>query len=137
MTTGKIPQSQEICLTFTRCTASGLRSGRVHLGRVGSTRKNEGRRGNSNSFGISCAPALLDLPASLRKTGTSHSIHVGNFGTFYRTDSILRTPCSSPPNDVLKGTFGLTSSCISCPSRTSSLFSMGYEPLALSLVCFF
>jgi hypothetical protein len=35
-------------------------------------------------------------------------MHVGNFGTFHLRDSILRTPYSSPPNDVLKGTFGLT-----------------------------
>ena len=34
-------------------------------------------------------------------------MHVGNFGTFHLRDSILRTSCSSPPNDVLKGTLGL------------------------------
>ena len=86
----------------------------------------------------SLGPLLgLTIPASLRKTGTSHSMHVGNFGTFHRTDSILRAPCSSPPNDVLKETFWLTSFCTSCPSRTSSLFSIGYEYLPLSLVCWF
>jgi len=34
-------------LTFTRCSASGLRSRRVYFGGVGSTRKHEGRERQS------------------------------------------------------------------------------------------
>jgi len=122
MTTGKNP-------SFPRSLPSRLRA--VALLRT-STKLGAGIQVLMESLG----PLLcLTISASLRKTGTSHSMHVGNFGTFHRTDSILRAPRSSHPNDVLKRTFGLPSSCTSCTSRTSSLFSIGYEYLSLSLVC--